>query len=92
MLALYRCGRQAEGLEVYRQTRERLNDELGLEPSVELQQLERAILVQDPALSLAADASRSAPAAPQDVCPFKGLAPSSAADARVLLRPRAARR
>ena len=51
MLALYRCGRQAEGLEVYRQTRKRLNDELGLEPGVELQQLERAILVQDPALT-----------------------------------------
>ena len=32
MLALYRCGRQADGLEVYRQTRNRLNDELGLEP------------------------------------------------------------
>src|SRR5215213_2347228 len=44
MLALYRCGRQAEGLEVYRQTRELLNDELGLEPGVALQQLERAIL------------------------------------------------
>ena len=51
MLALYRCGRQAEGLEVYRQTRELMNDELGLEPGVELQQLERAILVHDPALN-----------------------------------------
>ena len=49
MLALYRCGRQAEGLEVYRRTRKLLSDELGLEPSVELQELERAILVQDPA-------------------------------------------
>src|SRR5919201_365837 len=50
MLALYRSGRQAEGLEVYRQTRELLSEELGLEPGVELQQLERAILVQDRAL------------------------------------------
>ena len=34
MLALYRCGRQAEGLEVYRRTRALLNEELGLEPGV----------------------------------------------------------
>src|SRR5207247_9139610 len=52
MLALYRSGRQAEGLEVYRRTRAFLNDELGLEPGVELQELERAILTQDPALHL----------------------------------------
>ena len=32
MLALYRCGRQAEGLEVYQETRKLLNDQLGLEP------------------------------------------------------------
>lgn len=47
MLALYRCGRQAEALEVYRHTREMLVEELGLEPSRELQQLEQAILRQD---------------------------------------------
>jgi DNA-binding SARP family transcriptional activator len=50
MLALYRSGRQAEALEVYRRTRERLADELGLEPGVELRELEQAILRQDPAL------------------------------------------
>ena len=55
MLALYRSGRQAEGLEVYRRTRTLLTDELGLEPGVELQELERAILVQDPALDRAVD-------------------------------------
>src|SRR5262249_59000303 len=32
MLALYRCGRQADALEVYRQARERLGSELGIEP------------------------------------------------------------
>ena len=50
ILALYRCGRQAEALEVYRETRRALADELGLEPSPELRELERAILQQDPAL------------------------------------------
>ena len=44
MRALYRAGRQADALEVYRQTSELLRDELGLEPSRELQQLERSIL------------------------------------------------
>jgi len=81
MLALYRCGRQAEGLDVYRRTRRFLNDELGLEPGVELQELERAILVQDPALQVA-DNGRARPLTPERaVCPFKGLAPFEAADA-----------
>ncbi|MDX6410996.1 MAG: hypothetical protein QOE91_512 [Gaiellaceae bacterium] len=50
MLALYRSGRQAEALELYRRTRERLAEELGLEPGAELRELEQAILRQDPAL------------------------------------------
>ena len=50
MLALYRCGRQAEALEVYRADRLALADELGLDPSPELQELERRILNQDPEL------------------------------------------
>jgi DNA-binding SARP family transcriptional activator len=50
MLALYRDGRQAEALQAYRTARETLIDELGVEPSRELQQLETAILNQDPAL------------------------------------------
>jgi DNA-binding SARP family transcriptional activator/class 3 adenylate cyclase/DNA-binding CsgD family transcriptional regulator len=50
MLALYRAGRQAEALDVYQQTRRALIEELGIEPSVELQSLERAILNQDPTL------------------------------------------
>src|SRR4051794_8981194 len=53
MLALYRAGRQAEALEAYRDARTTLVEELGLEPSPELQELERAILVQDPALAAA---------------------------------------
>jgi predicted ATPase len=44
MLALYRLGRQADALATYREFRERIDDELGLEPGPELRALERAIL------------------------------------------------
>jgi DNA-binding SARP family transcriptional activator len=50
MLALYRVGRQPDALEVYREGRRRLVEELGIEPGPRLQQLERAILEQAPAL------------------------------------------
>jgi DNA-binding SARP family transcriptional activator len=50
MLALYRSGRQPEALSVYRDLRSRLADELGIEPSQALRDLEGAILRQDPAL------------------------------------------
>ena len=49
MLALYRSGRRAKALIVYRNTRQMLVEELGLEPSPALQELERAILRGDPA-------------------------------------------
>jgi class 3 adenylate cyclase len=51
MLALYRASRQAEALEAYQTTRRLLDDELGLEPSPELRELEQAVLRQDPALA-----------------------------------------
>jgi DNA-binding SARP family transcriptional activator/nucleotide-binding universal stress UspA family protein len=57
MLALYRSGRQAEALDVYRATRDRLVDELGIEPTPALHQLERAILAQDSSLDLEQAAS-----------------------------------
>ena len=50
MLALYRCGRQADALRAYRQTQSFLRTELGLDPSTGLQTLEARILQQDPAL------------------------------------------
>ena len=51
MLALYRCGRQADALEAYRTGRRRLHDELGIEPTPELRQLEQQILRHDPELA-----------------------------------------
>jgi DNA-binding SARP family transcriptional activator len=52
MTALYRSGRQAEALDVYRDARRALVDELGIEPSPALHELERAILRHDPALEV----------------------------------------
>jgi DNA-binding SARP family transcriptional activator len=51
MLALYRSGRQADALQLYREGRRVLDEELGLEPGPPLQELERRILRQDPALA-----------------------------------------
>src|SRR6185503_7170426 len=50
MLALYRCGRQAEALEAYRRARSTLVEQIGVEPGRELRALQEAILAQDPAL------------------------------------------
>jgi DNA-binding SARP family transcriptional activator/tetratricopeptide (TPR) repeat protein len=51
MLALYRSGRQAESLTVYRELRALLVAELGIEPGADLRDLEQAILRQEPVLS-----------------------------------------
>jgi DNA-binding SARP family transcriptional activator len=50
MLALYRCGRQAEATRVFHDTRSRLVEELGIEPGPALRALLQRILEQDPAL------------------------------------------
>ncbi|GLW63844.1 hypothetical protein Arub01_20880 [Actinomadura rubrobrunea] len=52
MLALYRCGRQAEALQAYASVRERLRRELGVEPGRELRRLQLAILREDPGLAV----------------------------------------
>ncbi|MEU1277627.1 BTAD domain-containing putative transcriptional regulator [Streptomyces sp. NPDC005805] len=57
MRALYRCGRQADALGVYSRLRSSLVEDLGLEPSRELQLLQQAILMQDPALQYAPPAA-----------------------------------
>jgi DNA-binding SARP family transcriptional activator len=55
MLALYRCGRQAEALDVYRRAHHTLTEELGISPGPELQRLEQAILRHDAKLELAVE-------------------------------------
>ncbi|MFF3862569.1 BTAD domain-containing putative transcriptional regulator [Streptomyces sp. NPDC002209] len=62
MVALYRCGRQAEALRVYERARNRLVHELGVEPGPALRGLMEAILHHDPALAAAAPAQTDATA------------------------------
>ncbi|MFE9724342.1 AfsR/SARP family transcriptional regulator [Streptomyces sp. NPDC005794] len=50
MLALYRCGRCAEALAAYQQLRNYLAKELGIDPSIKVQNLHRSMLEVDPAL------------------------------------------
>ena len=69
MLALYRSGRQADALRAATRLREHLRDELGLEPSSSVIDLEHAILDHDPALDLAAPFSRPAPVPPPPSTP-----------------------
>ena len=99
MLALYRSGRQAEALDAYRRLRRTLVDDLGLEPGQVLQELERAILRQDPALSLgrpqqaSTEPVRSVLVVASDDVRFESLVPVAAALASrvdrelILVRP-----
>ncbi|MGW1768313.1 AfsR/SARP family transcriptional regulator [Streptomyces sp. NPDC002073] len=62
MVALYRCGRQAEALRVYEQARSRIVRELGVEPGPALRGLMESILHHDPALATAAARRPAGPA------------------------------
>jgi predicted ATPase/DNA-binding SARP family transcriptional activator len=62
MLALYRCGRQADALGAYQAARQALIAELGIEPGPALRELERAILQQDAALAAPERAAAPSPA------------------------------
>ena len=95
MVALYRTGNQAEALAAYQDIRRVLAEELGLDPSRSLQELEGSILRQDPSLDPPGpDASpRPVPTALRsattslhlveagDTCPFVGLATFGVNDA-----------
>ncbi|MFJ8471845.1 BTAD domain-containing putative transcriptional regulator [Kitasatospora sp. NPDC094011] len=83
MLALYRCGRQAEALGVYTDTRKLLIEELGVEPGVGLSSMHNRILAADPTLAVPVvptsavhEDSPAAPPAPAqlpaDVSDFSG--------------------
>jgi DNA-binding SARP family transcriptional activator len=76
MLALYRSGRQAEALEAYRAARTNLTEELGIEPSRELKELEARILEQDPSLEGPVTVSKPAYRLPTAVEEWAPAAPS----------------
>jgi DNA-binding SARP family transcriptional activator len=86
--ALYRSGRQADALAAYQRLRRTLADELGLEPSARLRQLEHDVLVQDPALAAPSAGSghpmsRDADAPPTDAVVVEApLAPPAGAAGR----------
>ena len=61
ILALYQSGRQAEALRAYAEVRDRLVDELGLDPGLALRELQARILAQDPSLAPASALARPAP-------------------------------
>jgi predicted ATPase/DNA-binding SARP family transcriptional activator len=63
MLALYRCGRQADALDAYQRARRALAD-LGLEPGAALRELERRILGHDPTLELPPEPRMRVPSPP----------------------------
>jgi DNA-binding SARP family transcriptional activator len=95
MLALYRCGRQAEALAAYRRARDVLVAELGAEPGPGLRELHQRILSGDPALTIT-EPARPAAAELQRVTPrelppavpgFTGRAAELAALTGLLDRP-----
>ncbi len=84
MLALYRCGRQAEALAAYQRTRRMLVDELGVEPGRELRDLQAGILDADPDLAAPGPALArflTAPPAPEPGAP-RAKGPAGAAAGR----------
>ncbi len=82
MLALYRCGRQAEALGVFADTRRVLIDELGIEPGTELTELQVRILSGDPTLAGAPPAAEGAahPPEPTRPPPMPAQLPADVAD------------
>ena len=70
MIALYRSGRQADALAAYHRLRASLTEDLGIEPSVPLQELEQQILRQDRGL-------HASPARPKAVSPARTNLPEA---------------
>jgi DNA-binding SARP family transcriptional activator/class 3 adenylate cyclase/alpha-beta hydrolase superfamily lysophospholipase len=80
MLALYRAGRQADALASYQAYRRTIVDDLGIEPSPALQELQRRMLRHDPALG------RRDPAGASAVAPTQASSSSPRASAGVDVR------
>ncbi|HEY7143275.1 MAG TPA: BTAD domain-containing putative transcriptional regulator [Streptosporangiaceae bacterium] len=90
MRVLYLAGRQNDALASYRELRERLSGELGLDPGPQLAALQQAILRQDPALAVPVPASTglaAARTAPADAAPA-GTVPAGAVPAAAAAPPR----
>ena len=87
MTALTRAGRQADALRTYRRAAATLVERTGLDPGPELQRLETAILLQDPAL----DAARWQPAPGTAPAPLTGLVGRDGERAAVIRRLRSSR-
>jgi predicted ATPase/DNA-binding SARP family transcriptional activator len=85
MLALYRSGRQTEALDVFQHARQTMRDELGLEPGPELQELQQAVLRQDPALAVEPPELRARRRLPAPETPLVGRA-AELAELQALLR------
>ncbi len=73
LLALYRAGRPADALRAYQQLRTRLVEELGVDPSAELESLYERILLQDPHLRQAAPIPHGDDVEAEVRNPYRGL-------------------
>jgi DNA-binding SARP family transcriptional activator/tetratricopeptide (TPR) repeat protein len=87
MLALYRCGRQTDALEVYQDTRRVLVNEIGVEPGPGLRELQEAILRQDVALQAGGDSPSPPTERAATVAPVSGAAGGSRGAAGPLRLP-----